>query len=252
MRSRRGQEAPVSFFSFQDIITAISGIMIFLVLMMALELTLLDHAASPLPKSAPREPRHELFASRVRKSVEKGSLPVRDMREAAAAFTRLLREQQSITNQTAELATAIARDQRSIARLAEQQKALLSNMEAIRRERAALRKATELTLIPERDSDKQPIVVECSGDRIRAARIDHRDMVRAFDTDDKGKSAFIRYAAARSDAQEYFLFMIKPSGVDYAMSLIQLMRNKGFDAGYDALEEQLAIRFWEAPEKNAP
>jgi hypothetical protein len=42
-------------------------------------------------------------------------------------------------------------------------------------------------------------------------------------------------------AKEYFVFMMKPSGVPAGMRMFYLSKNKGFEAGYDALEEDSGV-----------
>ena len=55
MKSRRhkGDSAPFSLFSFQDIITGISGIMIFVLLILSLELTMANGLPTDLIRLVP-------------------------------------------------------------------------------------------------------------------------------------------------------------------------------------------------------
>ncbi len=130
---------------------------------------------------------------------------------------------------------------------------------------------------------QKPLVVECAGNTIRRVELDtvrqeevntvrqeeldtirqgeldtihrrkrdtihRRDVTRnrdanIFSTDTNGIQQFLNSLTSVNKADEYLLFMIKPSASDYAMQLIGQVQQMGFDVGYDAMLEEQVLSF---------
>jgi hypothetical protein len=105
----------------------------------------------------------------------------------------------------------------------------------------------QLWLIPDRNSTaKEPLLAIVSGSGARIERFDHPDLAQKFDKSGAhdGFESFLKRA---KPANQYFVFLIRPSGIGMFKDLVQLAREKGFEVGFDALEEDKEIHFTSPP-----
>jgi uncharacterized membrane protein len=262
-RKNRRDELPVNLFSFQDIITSLSGIVILLTLMMALEL--LERPPTEAPATAaPAAPaeisEEDLAVLRARLAAVRQARQTRDSASPTArpsavtladrfqAATDLSRSLAEELNASAEERRRLEKEEAAARTLAEQAKAELERQQAATRaaelELDQVRRDRRLTLIPQAGSSKRPVIVECSAVTIRVARLGGGDRVALFDNDMRGQGKFQDYIRATfAKDQEYMVFMLKPSAFRSGLQLQERVREMGFAVGYDALEEEYAIGF---------
>jgi hypothetical protein len=50
-----------------------------------------------------------------------------------------------------------------------------------------------------------------------------------------------RFASKRNSEKEYFVVLVRPSGVTISDRLISTIREAGFDVGWDAVTEQVPL-----------
>jgi hypothetical protein len=119
-------------------------------------------------------------------------------------------------------------------------------MEEMAKLRSALAKAVvdnKVFYIPEEGSLKTPVLVECSGAAIRVGFISRAGKTTVFSPDQSGMLDFVKHISQFSPTRDYFVFMIKPSSLDYWQVLKAAASELNFDVGYDALEEGNNVGF---------
>ena len=261
--SRRAKSGapPIILIFFQDIITSLSGIMIFLTLMMAVDVA--SHhelgLSGPVPAAANNESALQALRKRVAslreaiRHLSLAGLTNGDPRRALANATQAIHEEKrqvDLLLEQEELRREIERLERELA--AARQESKLSQAEQqelelkIKTLNEALAKALQdrgVAFIPEAGIAKTPLLVECSGAKIRSGFLTRAEPPTEFATTEEGIEAFMKYAATRSASQEYFVLFLKPSSIKYGRKMALLLKGQGYDVGYDAFEEDRSIRF---------
>lgn len=251
-RRRSSEDAPVSLFAFQDIITSITGIMILVVLMQVLEVVSRKAAEAPplisdgetAPKQVPLdklEKRKNELEAQLQKGVGILGKFIEIDPEQLVASVRAEEARKKKLRRRA----AAAREQIKAAEREESKgdDGLEPEIEEEKRTLALIRtqirdaKGKPIDIFVPGPMDKRPILVECAknGLRVQVAGETERPLPfssKAF-TDD-----FIHWARKRSKTQEAFFLLLKPSFAPYAEVLITLVRNEGFALGYEPFEEK--------------
>ena len=256
-RRQRGTGAPISLFSFQDLITSLSGILILLVLLMAVEIAVKGVTSKPDAQDD-LERTQRLVGLRARAEALRNRF--RDLQAAqqnGGANDPLATAQESIRaelkfetlqNGINRLRDAIIAMEKPLERARQEEKEVREKSESLSAELEKLRSAQTLALtqrkmfvIPEEGAPKTAVIVECSGNSVRAGYIDRPVAPVTFSADESLNKVFGAYIEKLSSSSEYIVFMIKPSGVKVFKSLILTARSRDFDVGYDALEEDQYI-----------
>ena len=60
-------------------------------------------------------------------------------------------------------------------------------------------------------------------------------------------SGFVSYVKSAKPKEQYFVFLIRPSGIALFKDLVEAARGSGFEVGFDALEEDKEIHFTPPP-----
>lgn len=262
-RSRIKSGANVSFFAFQDIITAVSGILILIVLMMVL---MLRPPSGGFVPAAPSETRSlEELAKLIETAIAKiRELAVGDLEAGGetvagleAAIERLEKELdqdgdplrlallRDVEAAAGEL--AVIRGQVAAAETARQvARAELAKVEAAVDTRAEfLRDNQDASQVWLRfnPTEKVPVILELSGSGavlrdIRKA--DFRENIAAAALPGR-----VRELAGRHDrAGAYFVFFIRPSGIGHVPILREVLSEEGFSLGYRPLAEGAVIKIF--------
>jgi hypothetical protein len=287
MRERfRSFDSKVTFFAFADIITAVSGMLIFITLLLATDLghptdsrsqaanaeierqlqdTLTQQAKADAESrglqqllttadTAPAPDKLESDISRLRaeladeKSKHAGmaeelaaSKSALEQRDELLGITTVRKQIQEGIEELEDLASTNATVQDETAALEQQ-------MTRVRAKILKLRsREGQLWLIPDRSqTSKEPILAIVSGSGVTIERFDHPDQTQQF-----GKSGaqagFENYLKHAKAADQYVVFLIRPSGIGLFKDLVETARDKSFEVGFDALEENREIHFTTPP-----
>jgi len=104
-----------------------------------------------------------------------------------------------------------------------------------------------LYLIPdEAQTSKEPVVAVVSKTGIEFSRFNHPADSKQV-TDVNSNDAVGHAIDSYSSGDQYFVFYIKPSGVGVFQKLYQIAQGKGFDVGFDAIEEAQQIVIAQPP-----
>jgi hypothetical protein len=283
-RFQRGKIGGISpFFAFQDIITSAMAVLITIVMLLALDMGEGGSPSSGKPAAGDLAGQLEQTLD----ELSHANAELRAGQETATAVRDPVALQGEIDILRTELAQVRGQDQASEKTLAETKrqdgaKIVLTELEkqkealaaairaaaqaeqaaaqslaAMQRAEMALRtkegqllsaqaRKNELWLIPDRSqTSKEPILVVVSRDAVTLQR---------FDRPEKSElsgwwlaSKFGRALQQYSKLNQYLVFYFKPSGVENFEALTSAARSAGFEIGYDAVGEEIAINFNTAP-----
>ena len=258
MSRNRSGDNPVSLFSLQDIITTLTGIMILLVMILALEAV-----TQTTVEAVESDARHEEMKAQ-KKEMEARREALRSelaAREAAAAAVRLQNlnpldaaRQLQAGRRSAEIKTAQAHElERKLDVLtqatAKQTDAVASGKSELQRllgelkdaeANAAKKSVRPIAFIPDTGTYKTAHLVECgtNGVRVVSLGVPRRNVEWTASNAETAFKEFLRSCAA---SREYFVFLMKPSGVAMGMNMFYSAKMSDFDAGYDVMEENEGV-----------
>lgn len=285
-RLRSLNSTKISFFAFQDIITSVSGILILVTLILATELdrptSRTTHDADPeLERKLSETLRQQSEADAQNRNLQ-ALLAAAETAPAAEKLevdTTRLRSQladekkkhSSIAEQLAASQSAIeARDRTlGLTDLKAQIQRVIQEAESLAREEAKVRdemsrldqrvasvqskllklreREGKLWLIPDKSSTtKEPILATISGSGAKVERFDHPDQAKEFNKT-TARTEFDSYLGEAKPLDQYVVFLVRPSGIELFERLVKLAREKGFEVGFDALEENREIHFTTPP-----
>jgi len=282
----RTLDSRISFFAFADIITAVSGMLIFITLLLATDLgrptknrpsdtdrkiqeQLDDALRQQLETDAQNQQLQELLAAaETAPALEKIEADIVHLR---SQLSQEQQRQSAITEQmTKGEATLQARDaalgltdvkatiQRTIKEvesIAQQEAKARNEMEGLEQQVSAaqsrLLKLRErdgkLWLIPDKSrTTKEPILVTVTGLGVTVETFDHPDQRKQWDKSG-AQSSLKDYLHGANSLNQYVLFEVKPSGIQLFQSLLQSTRTAGFEVGSDALEENVDVQGFSTP-----
>lgn len=255
MARRRRKSSPFSLFAFQDIITAVTGVMILVTMLLTLEL-LQRKEQSPAAKTA--QTIEQVVAVTAQLEAE-----IAEIERAMAAQSDLIKyDQAALRRRIAELAQQRAVLERDVDRLrveqedarqrqasiqlaAEQQEAtpellaaLQNEITSVREHLERLRRSNRMIFNPVACDQKQPWLVELETGTIQVAKVGEIGPPRSFQSVD----AFLKWSAGRNAHREYFVLLVKPDTIGQFDLARETLSEKGFDVGFDVLAaDQTAI-----------
>jgi len=256
-RLRRGGNARISFFSFQDIITSVTGILILITLILSFSLRTGDPQETEETRLARelQEMRERLGGIESenqqlqRRRLEAATLP--DPRQLQSEVAALREEQSAIEKQKKQSEATLASARQQLERVLEQRKAAEQSraeidstevkIEELKQNLARARtNATVILALPDSEaqrSQKTPFAIVVDGERIRGQRLDGRQAVEAA-------AASLSSALQAFDPdRDLLVFFFRPSGVKWFESYRTAARHAGFEIGYDAVEEHKQVVF---------
>lgn len=291
MSRLRSLDSKISFFAFADIITAVSGVLIFIALLLATDL---GRPTERQPQAATSEAERklqeilsqqadvdaqnhrlqELFAT-ADTAPDVGKLQA----DIAILRSQLLEErkkQAAVADEIASSQAAIAaRDKilgltdlkNTVQRLLQEVEAIALQNEKAHTEMESLEQQVaraesqllklrqrdgQLWLIPDKSSTtKEPILVTVSGSGATIERFDQPSQHKEFDRN-VAASAFRSFLNEAKPLDQYLVFLVRPSGIESFQELVKAARDMNFDVGYDALEEDRQIHFSTLPAVDDP
>ena len=278
-RFQRGKSGGISpFFAFQDIITSAMAVIITIVMLLALNMgdprqiaggdpdsdklveqlekllrdlaagnaklrSLQDAAASA--KLGPAVLKAEIEAMRGELAIIEGTTRAREQglkngqhNEGAKVVRAELDKQKAVTEAASKQLAEREKDEaRSLAEMKAAEEALRQKEAQLLAEQA---RKNELWLLPERSkTNKEPVVAVVSADALVLQRFDHPEK-----TEVRGRDLLVKFQEALkgySKLDQYIVFYFKPSGVEHFQTLTEAGKSAGFEIGYDAVGEEVAI-----------
>jgi len=260
-RARRRSGVNVSFFAFQDIITAVTGILILIVIFLVLLLRRPGSVDVPVTEVETRSVAEleELIDATVEKiekfatmnlatggeTVEEVRAEIESIREKLEAKEDRARLELLERTEAAELERDQA--QKNLESLkaskkdAEDRLAQAKAEVAERKEFVRENAEEDQVWIQISETDKKPIIIELDGDGGVLRDLQDPDFQKRLPS---GRiETEIREIAGKSDgAESYFVFFIRPSGIPFVKPLHEVVKQVGFDLGYRPLDENRELK----------
>jgi myosin heavy subunit len=268
--SRRGRGGtPISLFAFQDIITSVTGIMILITLILALELIQKTEGS---PQNRTNELTAELQqatqqAATVQTTVAATQAEIENIRASLAGSetellatlkvdsTKVSQQLQDLaelnklleaelaasTRQVQEAETASQSIEAEKDSKAQDHQTLESINETVQQkieELKKLRQANRVIFNTSQSGPKTPWLVELGADKILAAEAGKKGPPQSFAT----PVAFVTWARKQNRASQYFVLLVKPATITQFETVRQALEKAGFEVGFDLLKaDQTAI-----------
>jgi hypothetical protein len=264
MRRKRPSRVPISLFSFQDIITSVTAILLLLTLLLAFELIQRTAIA--------RSTQPQQVAEKVTESLEDLEAELRQLEsqlanQGDAAMELAKYNRQQIQQQVDSVDAEIARLQSEIRQLnALKQK--FAEEESVRRleQRAREKDRKRLADIREQQrrtqqeieelqnsnrrffrvppvSGKVPWLVEIARSHIRVGQVGTQQTTQQFKASmlTSACSSFLQWTKTVSPHSTYFVLAIRPSGARAYSDVLTGLRAQGFDVGFEIIGENDAL-----------
>lgn len=282
----RSLDSKISFFAFADIITAVSGVLIFVALLLATDLGRPTDSDSQAADSELEQRLQETLAQQVEVDAQNHrwqeliaiaqTAPDSGKLQADITILRsqLFEEQKKLAALAAQMtdnhAAIAARDEiLGLNDLKGAVHVMVQETEFTARENAKVRSDMEnldqkvaqaqskllklhqregqLWLLPDKsETTKEPILVTVSGVSVTLERFDHPDERKQLKSSGAA-DAFKSYLRQAKALDQYVVFLIRPSGIEVFQDLVKSAREMGFEVGFDALEENRQIHFSTPP-----
>jgi len=260
--SRRGQGGPpITLFSFQDIITSVTAVIILITLMLCVDLIQRRKTSAPeapRPTAAQQEEIARLerevaeMEAAVRARPTSSQVLVEDPRKLRADCEDRRRQ---LTQTEAELQTLQARlaafraDPRAAARTAAAAEARRvaatrrTETQHAREQLARLKRDNRLIYNQPAGESKQAWLVDLRSDAIVVTKAGQARPTTRFEGAwlRSASSGFSTWAAQRSRSSEYFVFLVRPASVKAFDGLRDELRDAGFDIGFDLIAADAEI-----------
>ena len=259
MRTRKGRSAPFSLFAFQDIITSVTGIMILITMMLALEVVV-RKASSPevqtqqiVTQLSSAITQNEGEIKRLQALIDESAEAVRyDSETLKSRLQDIQNASEELEKQNQNLANALDSALAKKAELHEQSlefspevaQQLAEQLKETQEEIQNLKESNRVIFNKPEGESKTPWLVEISGTEIQTAETGRSMKPLSF----PDATGFETWAVTQNPGNVYFVLLIKPSGVLNYQILRESIAARGFDIGSDLLQsEQTALD----PEKGA-
>jgi Na+-transporting methylmalonyl-CoA/oxaloacetate decarboxylase gamma subunit len=279
MARRRSSSPSLSLFAFQDIITGVAGVMLFILLLLVVQLaiqTSVTHASKPenQPDASTTEKARlleqqyqiatmEALVERKKIELESNKTKVELMLDARvvdidqelearkAKIAKLRNELSAITNQVSSL-----RSENEKLRSSDPAKALLSEMEKMKEEIRSLESQTlewkDETRVNYKTDNivKNLYLFDVQGTHCtmavlpfdnRSKRIEYGSDKSVEKISTMMESYYDSLPSARKDPERRIVVLIRPSAAIFATELVRELRNRGFEVAMELLEAKAEL-----------
>ncbi len=255
---RRPHENPITLFSFQDIVTSVTGILILMTLLLTVALVTREFASPARATAAIAETashvlqdtQAEIAALRQRYQAESAALsqladiaPAQVQREVFDLRQELnsLGLQVGALRESREHAEASRREWNDRARgfeeLESRLQSLQQEIERLAAERQRLMEEDRLIFNPQPSISKTAWLVDLGPAEVIVARVGVREKPQAF----PNVAALLRWARTRGPQNDYFVLLVRPGGISAYETVFVALRDAGYDLGVDLIAESQTV-----------
>jgi hypothetical protein len=267
MARRKNSGAAFSLFSFQDIITSVTGIMILVTLILAVELiqrvelspenrtksvtNSVQQNVSETNSVSNAVEENDRIIDRLQRELEKGAKSIEDVsgfdpRQIDDRLSDMIEINEQLAGdlKTLEKDLAIAdRQHKKYEELAntfdpQEMQKLIQEIEEGRKALADIKKNNRVIFNPTDGDAKKPWIVQIAPDSLLAARVAVSERPTTFDNIE----AFRDWVNRRNPVSDYIVLLIKPGSNEMFRAILAILKPMKFDLGYDLLSaDQNAI-----------
>ena len=273
---RSGLGTKISFFAFQDIITSVTGILILVTLILSLyvdesapvdseQARLKQQLAATISELARvnlenelRQPNLRIPASpaapeQLQSQIRELELQVAANSNRLASLTQANQAQYLQSSNRAEVLISdlkrhVTRAEQELDSLRQTNAVLVAQIKAVQKDLEKKRAATGAGdnpwfVIPEPNPDgKQPVLLTISATNLTCERFNQPAAKQSLPAAGIA-SGFAQNLARWRPGGDYLVFYVRPSGIDLFLKCLQAAKAAGFQAGYDAVEEDQNLVF---------
>ena len=256
MGRRKSASVPFSLFAFQDIITSVTGIILLITMMMAVELVQNLTRAD----AAPQEEKSSQVAQMLQNAVSESTVEIDRLKKILDETSTIRFDADSLRRRLAELKAAagemelqkeqIETTQEKIDARREQQtlenqdltpeaiEALSKEQSEIARQIQAMQESNRVIFNRPAGAAKSPWLVELNESSIMAAEMGQVRPPESFATPE----AFLQWVQGQNRDSMYFVLLVKPTSIDAFSIVKKALQDGKFEVGYDLLRpDQTAI-----------
>lgn len=256
MAKRRGNTEAFSLFSFQDIITSVTGIMILVTLLFSLELTRQPKQRSQATESQAAEPVPSVSDLKSQlKSLQTvynendsllrrvASLPAIEIETLEKTLSEKLATLEALSEELTSANDRLDADTSAEAQVkqeleAETLKSLDEELRRLQEEIASTSKSAVVVYNPDPGATKTAWLIDLSKEHIRVFPVEG-GAGESFDVSDPNviPSDFIAWVRQRDNSQEYFVLLLRPESIVIYDKLHPMLDGLSFDLGFDLIDD---------------
>lgn len=262
-RRRRGGN-PFTLFSFQDIITSVMGIILLAALLLAVELVTRMPGQAASAASAAVQTQISGQITLVREDITALQQELKSLQGDVLAAARAIMVDSEFHEQVAQdqlqrLGGELAKltkhledrnrelsrqEARGFERRRDRQK--LEGLEAktkkVEEEIADLKKSNRLFFNPIPGFAKKPWLIDISAEFVAVGPLsEDRKIATAPQHTFPDEQAFLAFAGGLSSETDYFMILIRPSGIERFHLILEELRDREFDLGFDVISEDQSV-----------
>jgi hypothetical protein len=264
MARRKQNTDTFSLFAFQDIITSVTGIMIFVTLMLALEMIeQWENSPSPKTRQVVSDIRTTMaHIDDLKTAVAENQSRIEDLQRrldegtttidqlAGLDPTRMANELDDVKALNHQLNSELGGLEREVKNTAQREQQIRDRQRAANdsqvladvrnavkengRTLEKLKNSNRVIFNPALGNAKMPWLVEITADKLTAAKVGEFARPRIF----QDVVTFKGWTMGLDRATDYFVILVKPDGIQRFEEANQFLRNARFDVGYDLLTAQ--------------
>jgi len=255
-RARSSEPDSFSLVSFQDIVTALTGMMIVIVLLLVLDVAvevgepqkLIDQTGSVGHRLAEQAVSLEMRLANVG---ELPAIPLWDLerrtKNEEVALDSLRTQRAALIEERDRLSRDLSPLETVVAQASAQRAHLRDRARQISKELESAKKGNTLYLIPEDSADKRPIVIEASRKGFKALVLNHTGGIQEFADQESVsiQSSLARLEAwleQRSRETEAVVVLVRPDSVGYIRDLFEMLRKNRWNFGYEPIQADREIK----------
>ena len=256
---RRKRVNTISLFAFQDIITGLCGIMIFMVLVQIVGLAfeglrdewcfkpvVCSTESIDVLKSEIKALEKELSTVKIKSSRAVLAIKDKARQEDVDKIKKQLTEKERVVaaliSQVHDLETQVESAKKADAEDAAKVREMERTRRLLEQQIAGLKGRRGVTLIPERGEFKLPVYMICSWSGIEVQR-PFEKVPKVNIAPDAVNGKLDEYIAALDHTTHAVVLLVRPSGVKFMDQAVEILKNHSFTYGRDPLEENLEVAF---------
>jgi hypothetical protein len=257
--TRRGRgRSPFSLFSFQDIITCVSGIIILITLMLAVELSQRKQGSPRIQTAQLAAKLREAIAdaqaeaARLEAWLKRGEIKAEEL--AGVSVSALQHDLFAVNEQIKSLEAEIASLQKQAQAVAEKDEKLQAKrfdrekddkkraeeelkVSDLEKKLLQVRHQNRVFYNPRMADGKQVWLVQIEGDRVLVAPAGSTARPNIFSQRFSmfQQSGFEKWLTNRSPAADFFFLLVRPDGINEFSELRKILIRRGFSIGFDLI-----------------
>lgn len=252
-KRRRGADDPVSLFSFQDIITTLSGVLILLVLIMAIQIAAQKTVSAKSAVEESNDPLKERIEQLAADLVKVRELTLNAKPDAVQQARDLIAKESELSARNSDL-DAATRELNKLQELlktrmqllgtkGQQAAALAEDLEKALEYNADMRVKNNVYFIPEVGFQKAPVLLQCVDSGYIVGILGEPKSVVTIKAGALLGTKLRRHLATFDQARHHIVLLVKPSGATAYDDAVEAVKQARFDFGSEPIGETIIVEY---------